>query len=593
MTGPRTAARRGETGFVAPDGQVWEVPAFPCPEVVVGEEYAEIDGERVPLGDDEADPRSAATAVLVAQARRLRRGQGAIRAKVRAADSEVVWQAIVTAHGELFDATPAPGVARSGWSRWRRWRVLAGVGAAVVLLAVATVAVVASNRTPPPVLAATVPPPVTGTPTPYPSLPPPGYGGQADWSAPITPGSVPLVAADGRIVTVTGTAGSPVLAVLDPATGAPVWSAALPRDASTASTGSGVHLSEIDAHPVVTAATSDGLDWWGMDGAHTSGSVSLPAGATVSFAGTSPLVTEPGQRAATISDGRLVDRAVPAGAVALGATGDTIVAANSVGQVWRLGAATAQTPPSPVTVPTPAGAGPLASIAGYAGLGTTTPVAHPEILVASWYTADPATQLVGLIDATTNTAIGAPLRVPATGITSVRWQPSPRNLLATVGTVLVDARDGVARALPTTWSSTSVTDTAAYGTRNSDRYLVTAAGQESPTGSGVIPIGVAGSRAVVTSSVAGTDTVYGLPVAAGPVLPTPSVPVSAPPPQPSAGPVPSPAPSPTTTAPAPAPPTPAPAPPPAAPVPAPVAAAAPPPPLAPPAPLPGPGPVPR
>jgi hypothetical protein len=571
MTGPRTAARRGETGFVAPDGQVWEVPAFPCPEVVVGAEYAEIDGERVPLGDDDADPRSAATAVLVAQARRLRRGQGAIRATVRAADSEVVWQAIVTAHGELFDATPAPGVARSGWSRWR---VLAGVGAAVVLLAVATVAVVASNRTPPPVTAAAAPPPVTGTPTPYPSLPPPGYGGQADWSAPITAGSVPLVAADGTIITVTGTPGSPVLAVLDPATGAPVWSTALPRDASTATSTSGLHLSEIDAHPVVATRTSDGLDWWGMDGAHTSGSVSIPAGATVSFAGTSPLVTEAGQRAATISGGHLVDRAVPAGAVALGATGDTVVAANSVGQVWRLGAATAETPPSPVTVPTPAGAGPLASIAGYAGLGSTTsPVAHPEVLAASWYTADPGTQLVGLIDPVTNTAIGAPLSVPATGIASGRWQPSPRNLLATVGTVLVDARDGVARALSTTWSTTSVTDTAAYGTRNSDRYLVSPAGQESPTGSGVIPIGMAGTRAVVTSSVAGRDTVYGLPVAPGSVLPTPSVPVSAPPPQPSAGPVPSPAPSPTTTAPAPAPP-------PAAP--APVAA-----------PVPGPGPVPR
>ncbi len=587
MTGPRTALRRGETGFVAPDGQVWEVPAFPCPQVVVGAEYAEIDGERIPLGDDEADPRSAATAVLVAQARRLRRGQGAIRAKVRAADSEVVWQAIVTANGELFDATPAPGTTRSGWSRWR---VLAGVGAAVVLLAVATVAVVASNRTPPPVVAAPSPPPVTGTPTPYPSLPPPGYAGQADWSAPITAGSVPLIAADGTIITVTGTPGSPILAVLDPATGAPVWTTALPRDASTATSTSGLHLSEIDAHPVVTAATSDGLDWWGMDGAHTPGSVSIPAGATVSFAGTSPLVTAAGQRAATITDGHLVDRAVPAGAVALGATGDTIVAANSVGQVWRLGAATAETPPSPVTVPTPPGAGPLASIAGYAGVGTTTPVAHPEILVASWYTADPATQLVGLIDPVTNTAIGAPLRVPATGIASGHWQPSPRNLLATVGMVLVDARDGVARALSTTWSTTSVTDTAAYGTRNSDRYLVSPAGQESPTGSGVSPIGMAGTRAVVTSSVAGTDTVYGLPVASGPVLPTPSVPVSAPPPQPSPGPVPSPAPSPTTTPPPPAPPAPAPAPPPAAP--APVVAAAPPaPPPA--APVPGPGPVPR
>ncbi len=193
--------------------------------------------------------------------------------------------------------------------------------------------------------------------------------------------------------------------------------------------------------------------------------------------------------------------------------------------------------------------------------------------MASWYTPDPATQIVGLIDATTNTAVGAPLRVPRTAIASGRWQPSSRNVLATAGTVLVDARDGVLHALSTTWATTSVTDTAAYGTRNSDRYMVTAAGQESPTGSGVSPIGVAGGRAVVTSSVAATDTVYGLPVASAPVLPTPSVPVSAAPPQPSAGPVPAPAPSPTTP-PAPAPP---PTPPPAAPV----------------APAPRPGPVPR
>ena len=50
---------------MAPDGQVWEVPAFPCPKVVVGADYAEIDGERIPLGDDEADPRSAARSYTV------------------------------------------------------------------------------------------------------------------------------------------------------------------------------------------------------------------------------------------------------------------------------------------------------------------------------------------------------------------------------------------------------------------------------------------------------------------------------------------------------------------------------------------------
>ncbi len=559
MSTPRTAPRRGGNGFVSPDGQLWEVPTFPCPVVVLGTGHAEIDGKPVPTGDSEQDPRAAATAVLVAQARRLRGQQGAIRATVRAADSDVVWQAIVTGDGELFDATPAPGAARSGWSRWR----LLAVGLAVTaLLAVATVVVVASNRTPPPAVAAAAPPPPTGTPTPYPSLPPPGYGGQADWSAPIAAGSVPVLTADGRIVTVTGTAGSPVLAVLDPATGVPVWSAELPRAAASTSSGGGLHLSRIDGHPVVAVTASSTVDWWTLDGEHTAGSVAIPSGASVSFAGDSPLVSEPGQRAATITTGHLVERAVPAGSVALGATGATIVAANSVGQVWRLGVGTADAPPPPVTVPTPAGAGLLASITGYTGVSADMTVAHPELLVASWYTTDPATQLVGLIDPVTNTAVGTPLRVPTTSLGSGGGQLSPHHLLSTLGPVLLDARDGVLHALPTGWSTTSVTDTAAYGTRNSDRYMVTADGRETPTGSGVTPIGVSGTRAVVTSSVAGTDTVYGLPVASGPVLPTPSVPVSAAAGQPAPNPVPSPAPTPTTTttaAPAPVPGPPAPA----------------------------------
>jgi len=570
MSTPRTAPRRGGNGFVSPDGQLWEVPTFPCPVVVLGAEHAEIDGKLVPTGDSEQDPRAAATAVLVAQARRLRGQQGAIRATVRAADSDVVWQAIVTGDGELFDATPAPGAARSGWGRWR----LLAVGLAVTaLLAVATVVVVASNQTPPPAVAAAAPPPPTGTPTPYPSLPPPGYGGQADWSAPIAAGSVPVLTADGRIVTVTGTAGSPTVAVLDPATGVPVWSAELPRAAASTSSGGGLHLSRIDGHPVVAVTASSTVDWWALDGEHTAGSVSIPSGASVSFAGDSPLVSEPGQRAATITGGSLVERAVPAGSVALGATGATIVAANSVGQVWRLGVGTADAPPPPVTVPTPAGAGALASITGYAGVSLDIAVGHPELLVASWYTTDPATQLVGLLDPVTNTAVGTPLRVPATSLGSGGGQPSPHHLLSTLGPVLLDARNGVLHTLPTGWSTTSVTDTAAYGTQNSDRYMVTADGRETPTGSGVTPIGVSGTRAVVTSSVAGTDTVYGLPVASGPVLPTPSVPVSAAAGQPAPNPVPSPAPTPTTTTTAAPAPPPAAAPAPPAPVPGPPAPA--------------------
>jgi len=56
MSTPRTAPRRGGNGFVSPDGQLWEVPTFPCPVVVLGAEHAEIDGKPVPAGDGTSLP---------------------------------------------------------------------------------------------------------------------------------------------------------------------------------------------------------------------------------------------------------------------------------------------------------------------------------------------------------------------------------------------------------------------------------------------------------------------------------------------------------------------------------------------------------
>lgn len=555
--------------IVAPDGRVWEVPAFPRPTVELGDAGTVVDGRDVALLDTES-PRDAAVRVLIAQARGLRGVGGAIRADVTTTGSDESWEAIVTGAGELFDATPAP----PGPGNGRRWAIL-GVGVGVVLaLIVAIGFVVASNRTIPPVVAAPAPPPPTGTPTPYPALPPPGFAGLADWSAPVAAQSVPLVAGDGTILTVTGSTNAPTIAALDPGTGTPLWSVPLPRGATT--TSGGLHLSSIDATTVVVARLGSTLAWWSLTGEHTGGSVSIPTGGEVSYAGTTPLLTLPGQQAAIITDGALSGRSVPAGSTALGAVGDTVIAANSVGQVWRLVPAPPTTPaPTPATVTAPTGAASLEAVAGYTAPTNTTPTSSSgprELLGLIWYTTDPSTRVVSLADATTGLTVGTPITAGVDQLGDTRWAASPSNTLAALGAVLVDARTATLHPLTGGWRTTSVLDSAAYGTTSGGtRMLVTPSGELAALGSGAVPVGVAGARAIlVVADPAGQGaTLYGLSPASTPPAPTPSVTAPPAPPLPSQQPVPATAPAPTTTPPPPPAPAPGPAPAPAAPGPAP------------------------
>lgn len=203
--------------------------------------------------------------------------------------------------------------------------------------------------------------------------------------------------------------------------------------------------------------------------------------------------------------------------------------------------------------------------------------------MATWYTPDPATRLVSLLDATTATPVGAPVTAATTDVSSAGWHPSPRGTLGMVGTVLVDATTRALHLVPTGWQLEHASDTTAYGTTSQQHQAVSATGTVTDTGSGVIPVGTTSGRAVVTSTVGNTTTVYGLPLSTAGATPTPSVPVSAPPALTPTNPVPSPAPSPTTPPP---PPPPAPTAQPAAPVVPPQAAQAPPPPAVTPA---GPG----
>ncbi|GAB2919980.1 hypothetical protein GCM10027047_16730 [Rhodococcus aerolatus] len=545
MSAARTVGTRMLTeGVVTPSGAVLEVPLYPRHRVHLGADSATVDGTEVDL--DGQDPRTAATAALVAKARRVRGSSGAVRAEVAVEGSDEVWHAVVTAGGELFDATaPRTGPGRGRW-------VAAAAAAAVLVLGAATTAVLMTRPAPTPVVAAAPAAPPTGTPTPYPQLPPPGFAGVADWSAPVAPGAVPVLT-DSAVLTVTGTTGSPQVTALDPGTGLPAWSVPLPRGAAT--TG-GLHLALIDTTPVVATSTGTDLLWWPLapaaDGTHPQSSVSLPPQATVSWAGTTPLVTVPGQHAAAVTRGALTDRPVPAGATALGATtsdgGVEVVAANSVGQLWRLTlAGDTTTIPAPTTLPTPAGATTLESVAGYtAPLPTGT-----DLLVTTWFTTDPGTRLVALLDAHTGAVVGSPTPAAAGDLTSSGWAASPRHQLGTLGPVLARTTTQVGVVgLPAGWRTGEVTDSAVYGTATTSgaaptRLLVTPTGQAAALGSGSVPLGVIAGRAITSATTGSDTTLYGLPVATTSPTPTPSVTASAPPPLPSAAPTPAKAATPT------------------------------------------------
>jgi hypothetical protein len=549
-------------GVTTPSGAVLEVPLYPRHRVALGEGTATLDGTEVAVTPGQ-DPRVAATDALIIRARRVRGPAGAVRAEVTTAGSPAVWHVVVTATGDLIDAT-IPTTPKRGW-----W-VLPAAAAAVLVLGAATATVLITSPTPTPPAATAPAPPPSGTPTPYPQLPPPGFAGVADWSAPVAPGAVPVLT-DTAVLTLTGTTAAAAVTALDPGTGLPSWSVPLPRGAGTG----GLHLAVIDSTPVVATSTGTDLLWWPLsaaaDGTHPQGSVSLPPQSTVSWAGTTPLVTVPGQHAAAITTGRLVDRPVPAGATALGATtgdrtaGDgsrapVIVAANSVGQLWRLPlTGDTTTIPTPVTLPTPAGATTLESVAGYTaplpGSGGGSSGAGGDVLVTTWFTADPTTRVVALLDAHTGALLGSTTPAAASDVTSSGWTPSPRHQLGTLGPVLART-SGTPSApvglvgLPAGWRTSEVTDSAVYGTASAGgggapaRLLVTPTGGKADLGSGSVALGVIAGRAVTTATTGSDTTLYGLPAVTSAPTPTPSVTVSAPPPLPSVAPTPAKAPTP-------------------------------------------------
>ncbi|MGN5380491.1 hypothetical protein ACQ4WX_35230 [Streptomyces lasalocidi] len=110
------------------------------------------------------------------------------------------------------------------------------------------------------------------------------------------------------------------------------WTAGVPDDAS----GSLV-LARIDGKRVVALTAGQTLHYWQLTGsAHQHTAVDLPGSGTVSFLGTSPLISLPDATAAVVAKGKVRTLDLPVRATALAADGQSVLAADPSGHWWWL-----------------------------------------------------------------------------------------------------------------------------------------------------------------------------------------------------------------------------------------------------------------
>lgn len=167
------------------------------------------------------------------------------------------------------------------------------------------------------------PPSLTAVPAALDIGAPPGYSTKPIWALPIASSSSTAVSADGTVVTLTP---DRQLAMVDTTSGAVRWHARTPSQAS------GPYLSRIEGRPVVAMLTTSRLLYWPLtdQGVPTDGTgateVALPAGAAVTWAGPSPLVTFADGSAGVVRGGTVQRVSLPTRARPLAADGLDVLA---------------------------------------------------------------------------------------------------------------------------------------------------------------------------------------------------------------------------------------------------------------------------
>jgi hypothetical protein len=236
---------------------------------------------------------------------------------------------------------------------------------------------------------------------------PPGYGRTPVWSTPIAGWTRNVATDDGTVLT-RDQAGHVLL--LAPADGHRLWTS---REVTTTEE-LGPWPATVDGARVAAVAGPGRLTYWRLPssrpspatppgspagggsaqavqpapGAGAAVTVPLPAGATVNWAGASPLIELPNRTVAVIRSGALVQVPLPVGARGLAADGKGVLAATAT--TW-LRQPAAQPPVAPRPLPRPGKAG--ASPVRVEAVGTS-------LLLAVWPEGNATGQVVALMDTT-------------------------------------------------------------------------------------------------------------------------------------------------------------------------------------------------
>jgi hypothetical protein len=367
--------------------------------------------------------------------------------------------------------SPTTGSGAAPWARVDRLPVpvIPLVVAAIALVAVIlisprwttshTTANAAQATTPHP---AASPPPTFTVPPMQPSplaaatLPaaPPGYSRQPTWAHPIADGSLTAVNQTGTVITRSPDGH---LIRIDAATGATTWSTAQTYGTRWA----GPWLTTIDGHAAAALTTSTALAYWPLpeatgSTAQTVGApttVPLPAGATVTWTGPSPLITRGPGTAAVVDRAALHWVTVPDDARALAADGQDVIA--SAGSTWlrsQAGATTATVH----QLPTPAGT---------SGPPVRVEAVSASYLLAAWPEPAVGAQTVTLIDVTSGQSLFQGALPAGIDITHGRLARQVTAGLSAIGALVVDPYGKRIDALDPTYRVNALTPGHVYATK--------------------------------------------------------------------------------------------------------------------------------
>ncbi|MER6733785.1 PQQ-binding-like beta-propeller repeat protein [Streptomyces puniciscabiei] len=333
-----------------------------------------------------------------------------------------------------------------------------------------------------PVTTAASTPPPANLPVPAPD----GWTTRAAWAVPISSQVTPAIADDGTTAVITDQGD---LAVLNPSTGVIEWTAGVPDGAS----GSLV-ITRIDGKRVVALTADQTLHYWQLTGrTHEHTAVDLPGSGTVSFLGSSPLISLPDSTAAVVAKGKVRTLDLPVRTTALAADGQSVLAADPSGRWWWLRAGHTADKGEKMTAPVK-----NAKLASVLGIDGTR-------LAGIWKSGDKTYVTVYASDSGKRLATAQ-----TSGDLSDQTARSTGNLVA-VGPLILDTKTGKTNVVTGT-TPHSAAGGRIYSQDQLQQWHALDATNDIPlSGEDVaIPLGIADKRALVVADKLGKKLLYAL-----------------------------------------------------------------------------------